>query len=438
VDVDVTLNNMSGEAFGASLLAYVSSLPDSDLPTFLRTLPRHSLTLTHIKENPLQSKHLNTTTLSLGPFNIDAVTARSEVYANNSRIPSIKAVGDDEDDVIDDAMRRDYTMNALFYNLRTRSLEDLTGRGLSDISKRVVRTPLHPRATLLDDPLRILRGIRFGARLNFTLHPELLAEASTEEVKLALASKVSRERIGIEIDYIFGGIGGGSVFGGVTLLEECGLTGVVFGRDGGMGEGMGMLKEGTPLEEEKSELPRVKEKKLFRYANYMKCSLYDSGGTMLRDTMSNKLKRCNKDLAGVERICGTADLFTKAFKKEGGCGRVELGKVIRYGGDLWEEGFLVSLTERLVKEGEGATAGYAELYKKIKKMDVADAHKLKPFFNGDSIQNILVHVTPGPIIKEILDQQIEWMLEHPRGERLECEAWMREQFGRPSECKHKE
>ncbi len=58
-------------------------------------------------------------------------------------------------------MRRDFTLNALFYNARTGEVEDFTGRGRADLAAGVLRTPLDPAVTLDEDPLRALRAVRF-------------------------------------------------------------------------------------------------------------------------------------------------------------------------------------------------------------------------------------------------------------------------------------
>lgn len=71
---------------------------------------------------------------------------------------------------LEDALRRDFTINSLFYNINTKQVEDYTERGLSDIANRVIRTPLEPLITFTDDPLRVLRCFRFRARFNFDIH----------------------------------------------------------------------------------------------------------------------------------------------------------------------------------------------------------------------------------------------------------------------------
>ncbi len=72
------------------------------------------------------------------------------MYAKDSRIPSTMAFGTPEED----AMRRDFTINALFFNITSEKVEDYTNRGLDDLRRGLVRTPLPAIETLVDDPLR--------------------------------------------------------------------------------------------------------------------------------------------------------------------------------------------------------------------------------------------------------------------------------------------
>ncbi len=103
---------------------------------------------------------------------------------------------------MEDAYRRDLTINSLFYNINTEEIEDLTERGLVDLSEHVIRTPLPPLVTFTDDPLRALRAIRFACRFNFHIDKDLLDACSQENVRKLLGEKVSRERIRSEMDLI--------------------------------------------------------------------------------------------------------------------------------------------------------------------------------------------------------------------------------------------
>ena len=98
-----------------------------------------------------------------------------------------------------DALRRDATVNALFYNLSSGKVEDLTGRGLQDLDRKVIKTPLPPLQTFKDDPLRVLRAIRFASRLEFSIDTDDMAAMKDSSIKKALRIKISRERIGVEV-----------------------------------------------------------------------------------------------------------------------------------------------------------------------------------------------------------------------------------------------
>lgn len=101
-----------------------------------------------IQANPDQSKHLETATLRLHGLPIDLVHLRSEKYTEESRIPTIE-VGTPEED----ARRRDFTINSLFYNINLQKVEDLTGTGLEDLRNGIIRTPLDPQITFSDGVL---------------------------------------------------------------------------------------------------------------------------------------------------------------------------------------------------------------------------------------------------------------------------------------------
>lgn len=90
----------------------------------------------------------------------------------------------------EDAERRDLTINSLFYNLRTKQIEDFTGLGLKDLCDGVIRTPLEPTATLLDDPLRLLRSVRFACRFGYVFDEKLYNACFRDDVKAALRDKV--------------------------------------------------------------------------------------------------------------------------------------------------------------------------------------------------------------------------------------------------------
>ena len=133
-----------------------------------------------IKANSEKSKHLETATIRVDGHEIDLVNLRSEEYAADSRVPTIE-MGTPEQD----ALRRDLTFNALFYNINEAKVEDFTGMGIDDLHQGICRTPLNPLQTFLDDPLRIVRTIRFANRFEFKIVPELIEAAKLPEVRVS-------------------------------------------------------------------------------------------------------------------------------------------------------------------------------------------------------------------------------------------------------------
>ncbi|KAI9223210.1 hypothetical protein BC828DRAFT_376455 [Blastocladiella britannica] len=152
--------------------------------------------LAKIQSNPDKSKHLETATCRVLGYDLDFVNLRSETYLAHSRIPAAIDFGTPAED----AERRDCTINALFYNIATDTVEDFTGHGLRDLRDGVVRTPLAASETFHDDPLRVLRAVRFASRLAFRLHPTAVAAVRGDPaIHDALANKISKERIGVEV-----------------------------------------------------------------------------------------------------------------------------------------------------------------------------------------------------------------------------------------------
>jgi tRNA nucleotidyltransferase (CCA-adding enzyme) len=184
VDIDIALDDMLGREFADHLNEFLSKRGRETVPVGV------------VLKNPEKSKHLETATMKVGSFWIDFVNLRAEEYTQDSRIPDLMRIGT----ASEDAFRRDLTINALFYNINLGTVEDFTGRGFDDLRRGIVSTPLAPLTTLLDDPLRVLRAVRFAARLRFTIDDSLKKAAMDSKVRDALAQKVSRERVGGEVD----------------------------------------------------------------------------------------------------------------------------------------------------------------------------------------------------------------------------------------------
>lgn len=150
---------------------------------------------------------------------IEFVTARAESYSADSRKPMVTT-----GTLKDDLSRRDFTVNTLAVSLNKATFGELHDLfdGRKDLEKKVLRTPLDPTRTFDDDPLRIMRAIRFAAQLGFAI--DGLALAAIKEMKERL-SIVSQERI---TDEFFKILNTESPSVGLRLMYDTGVLDLVF------------------------------------------------------------------------------------------------------------------------------------------------------------------------------------------------------------------
>ncbi|KAJ2484447.1 CCA tRNA nucleotidyltransferase, mitochondrial [Coemansia sp. RSA 2320] len=443
-DIDIAIDHMSGYELAQHVNRYLSERGQA------------VSSIAKISQNPERSKHLETATTSVLGQLVDFVNLRSEIYNANSRIPEI-AFGTAEED----AQRRDITINALFYNIHTRQVEDYTGRGMEDLRQGVVRTPLEPFKTFSDDPLRVLRVVRFASRFEYLIDEETAAAIMRPEIRRDLDAKISRERVGVELEKM---AGGPHPLLSIQLILRFGLYESIFrtpprdqwmcseqaaaeARDtaaaeaatrcvlrvlGDGGSGPGALMRSLPAPwQGAAAMQRALMLGAYLYP-YRNVQANDKKKTV---ALAHLVIRDGVKLshADVETTLELHRFATEIASMADACvgGRADrraLGLQIRSIGARWPQCVVFAAAAEELCAGATSSAlaeKYGAYVRRVVDDGLADAYAMKHVVDGTAAARIL-GLRPGPAIRGVLDRVMEWQLEHPQGTREECEAYLRE------------
>ncbi|MGV3641712.1 MAG: CCA tRNA nucleotidyltransferase [Adhaeribacter sp.] len=164
-------------------------------------------------------KNFGTAHLQAGDWDVEFVGARKESYQRHSRKPEVESGTLD-----DDLKRRDFTINALGISLNKADFGALIDEfdGMGDLKRKVIRTPLEPGITFSDDPLRMMRAIRFATQLQFDIDPDTFDAIAANKERIQI---ISKERIIDELNKI---ILAETPSYGFKLLFHSGLLHLIF------------------------------------------------------------------------------------------------------------------------------------------------------------------------------------------------------------------
>jgi poly(A) polymerase len=159
-------------------------------------------------------KTFGTAQFRLHGLDVEFVGARKESYSADSRKPQVEP-----GTIEDDQLRRDFTINAMAISLNRGNYGKLVDPfdGIGDLERKVIRTPLDPDTTFSDDPLRMMRAIRFATQLGFEIRPEVYESIGRNKGRIKI---VSQERITDELNKI---MAAAKPSVGLDLLFRCGL-----------------------------------------------------------------------------------------------------------------------------------------------------------------------------------------------------------------------
>jgi len=472
-DIDIALDDCMGKPFAEMVNAH------------LVKQGHKAKAIGVIKMNPDQSKHLETATVQLFDQWVDFVNLRSETYQSDSRIPDKIEFGTAKQD----ALRRDITINSLFYNINEGKVEDFTEKGLEDLKQGLIRTPLDPFITFDDDPLRCLRVIRFASRYNFDVHEETFKALSSDVSRNGIKNKISRERVGKEVEKMLRDRNAGLA---IDYLVHTNLFDVVFQPHPNQqfDSSASSLSEeelfhtktaaqvaySIALEIEEAEnffeslgsqfglkLTLGEEERyhcflaaaLTLYRHYFSLDKKQKNVSSISVIVLESLKLPGKDAKAIETVLSSIDSFqhlVEEFKKRPQLTRKELGQELKKSGELWKVVFILSLANQLAGQKKYETnpnsftnpnldpehlrwrlepfPDYQHILRAITDYSLIGSWNEKPLVNGKDVAKIL-GLNPGPAIGQITQELLDWQLENPNATVTDAIRWVESQKNNP-------
>lgn len=460
-DIDVTIDNLSGLTFAIRVAQHLG-LGDK---------------IGVIKANPDKSKHVETAVMNILGQEVQFTGFRKESYTDESRIPTIE-----HGSLLEETYRRDFTINSLYYNLNDGKIEDVSGQGIIDIRRCIIRLMVPPKKiwermgikdldaankkSFTDDPLRVLRAIRFACRFNFGLDKGLVEAALCADVLEAFKKKVSRERMQIELRKM---LTGPQPARAISLMKDLGFFDTVFP----LPEGYLYwdMDQNTPYHDlnvwehtftAMENLQTVTESMDIsendKFVINLATLLHDTG--KLNPKVHGKKKGANglrttyygherySIIAAKEMLEGLPGIRASEIKRVQllieGSGKTNpnytpgnqncnlsnkgLSKFVKLMGDDWQLAIVINMADATSKRKDGikdfAFNYHANMMQRIRSLGPKKIMNMKPLLNGDEVIEIIGR-EPGPWIGNIMTKMLEWQFKNPKVTRKDAEGFVK-------------
>lgn len=333
---------------------------------------------------------------------IEAVHTRKETYRDkNSRNPET-AFGT----INDDCLRRDFTINSLYHNISTEEDLDLTGNGLLDLEEGFIKTCSSPDIIFTDDPLRIMRAIRFSSKLGFRIDDDVLKGMKDNAERLKI---ISQERITDEFNKILTSI---NPFLGLRYLDSIKffdiITPYLFTTEKGKIDAFNAIYEFQDNEKYKLETALAVLLKSW-YSGDSNRNLFLHNFKYSND-MIKIVNLYSSESWNVEISCAL-NLPNKIREIIHKCSTVE----------DFENIVAIAKATRNIKHFRDGR----EIFDALNDIDIPEMIGYKLPVNGDDIMKIL-NIGPSPLIKNVFDVLIEEAYKNPKITKEECIAIIEE------------
>lgn len=382
-DYDVTIEGCHGADFASALCNYLQS---------------KSIDFKVI-QNPEQSKHLSSSKVCLfGDTWIDFCSLRSEKYSEDSRIPEVS-----DGTLLQDAERRDFTINALYYNVCTKKIEDLFN-GYQDLQNKILRTPKDSLISFQEDPLRILRALRFASRFNLEYEDSI--PNSIQKCQEIYLRKVASDRASFEVSQA---LSGPDPLRYIKDLINFGFFKLIFDRTN-------ELEFDNETIVNRVAFITSHNHKDFQLQLILGAIYYEEFGKgfVASKKYGRKVDHVEKAISRILRmtnqVCDETRVLLNGahnLQKIQKLDNVQIGKAIRDSGQFWEISASLLFDEEKFNFITNDVSKYAIEHKLDK------AYEIKPLFNGNDLSKIFK--VKGQVLRTYQDSLIEWQLQNPEG-----------------------